>query len=77
MTLIDDRVKAILHRSPPWKGFAFKVVENGFGIFLLVSLEEFAKFSHRQQEDLSAFMAGICNDIRGLMIPCYIQEWKQ
>lgn len=77
MTFIDERVKTILHRSPPWRGFAFKVVENEFGIFLLVSLDEFANYSHGQQEDLSAFMAGICNDIRGLMIPCYIKEWKQ
>lgn len=77
MTWIDDRVKQILHKAPPVRGFAFKVTETAEGIFLLVSLEEFAKYPQQQQEDLSAWMAGMCNEIRGLRVPCYIAEWKR
>lgn len=76
MKWITPRVQEILHQPAPWPGFAFKVIEADGGIFLMVKLEELAKFSQRQQEDISAWMAGMCNSIRQLTIPCYIQEWK-
>lgn len=77
MSWITQPVKEILHKAPPVRGFAFKVTEAETGIFLLVSLEEFAKYPQQQQEDLSAWMAGMCNEIRNLQIPCYIAEWKR
>lgn len=76
-TFITPQVQEILHSPAPWPGFAFKVVENPEGIYLLVSLDELAKFSQRQQEDISAWMAGMCNQIRQMQIPCYIQRWDR
>lgn len=74
---ITPQIQEILHQPPPHRGFAFKVVEGDMGIFLLVSLEEFAKFPQGQQEDFSEWLAGMCNSIRKLKVPCYIQEWKR
>jgi len=76
MIWITNEIKEILHQAPPWRGFRFKVTESAEGIFLLVKKDELSKFSGPQQEDLSAWMAGMCNKIRNLKVPCYIMEWK-
>jgi hypothetical protein len=76
MSFITPKVQRLIHQKPPHRGFAFKVTETDEGIFLLVKLEELANYSQGQQEDISAWMAGICNSIRTLRIPCYIMEWK-
>jgi hypothetical protein len=76
MSYITPKIQRILHQQPPHRGFAFKVSETAEGIFLLVKLEELAKFSQGQQEDISEWMARMCNSIRTLKVPCYIMEWK-
>ena len=77
MNYIGKEVQEILHRPTPVRGFAFKVTESPDGVFLLISLEELAKYSQPQQESISEWVAGVCNDIRKLHVPCYIQEWKR
>ena len=77
MSWITPQVQELLRTPPPWPGYRFKVVETDEGIFLLNNLEELAKYSQRQMEDISAWQAGMCNSIRQLKIPCYIQEWKR
>lgn len=57
---------------PPHRGFAFKVHENDYGIWLGVSLETFAKYSATQQEDLSIWIGSLCSSIRKKGVPCYI-----
>lgn len=72
---IDQRVRGILDTPPPWPGFTFKVVESPDGVFILVAVEELAKFSDSQQQDISYWLTSMCTRIRQLKVPCYIQEW--
>lgn len=74
---ITPQIQEILHRPAPWRGFAFKVVESADGVFILISMEELAKYSMRQQQDLQVWLAGMATDIRKLQVPCYIHEWKR
>lgn len=74
---INPQVQEILHRQPPHRGFAFKVVEGEEGIFILISVEILRNYSQGQQEDISAWVAGMVTDIRKMRVPCYIQEWKR
>jgi hypothetical protein len=72
--MTPETMEWILSQNPPHPGFGFKVRENQWGVWLVVALEEFAKFSGGQQEDLAAFIGGICNTLRQRNIPCYIHR---
>ena len=62
----------ILQQQPPHRGFGFRVAESEDGIWLVCSLEEFAKYSQTQQEDLAAWLGFLCNSIRQKGVPCFI-----
>ena len=74
MYMTKEIMDWLLAQQPPHPGFAFRVHENEFGIWLTVSLEEFAKFSQSRQEDLAMWMGFLCSSIRKRGVPCYIDR---
>lgn len=64
----------LLAQQPPHPGFGFRVKENEWGIWLIVSLEEFSKFPQAKQEDLATWMGFLCGSIRNRGVPCYIDR---
>lgn len=64
----------LLAQEPPHPGFPFGVHENEFGIWLTVSLEDFARYSQQQQEDLATWMGYLCSHVRQQGVACYIDR---
>lgn len=72
--MTDELMQWILAQQPPHPGFGFHVWENQDGIWLVCSLEEFAKYPQGQQEDLATWMGFLCNSIRQRGVPCFIER---
>ena len=64
----------LIDQKPPHPGFSFRVRENEWGIWLICSLEEFAKYPQSKMEDLAEWMGFLCNSIRKRGVPCYIDR---
>lgn len=72
MYMTRELMEWILSQQPPHRGFGFRVRDNADGVWLIVSLEEFAKYPQAQQEDLAVWMGFLCNSIRQRGVPCFI-----
>lgn len=72
MKTTADAIRFILEQEPPHRGFGFKLKENEWGLWIMVSLEELAKYSQSQQEDLATWLGWLVSSIRAQKIPCYI-----
>jgi len=72
MYLTKEVTSWLISQQSPHAGFGYGLRENPDGVWLVVSLEEFAKYSGPQQEDLAAWMGQLCNSLRQRGIPCYI-----
>lgn len=73
MRYLDEKnYRWLIEQRSPHRGFGYMLSESDDGVFLEVSLEEFAKYSGPQQEDLAVWMGHLCNSLRQRGIPCYI-----
>lgn len=72
MYVTRELMEWILSQKPPHPGFGFRLFENVDGVHLVCSLEEFAKYSGPQQEDLAVWLGFLCNSIRQHGVPCFI-----
>jgi len=68
----EDAVRFILEQEPPHRGFAFRLRENEWGLWIIVSLEELARYSQSQQEDIATWLGWLCSSVRQMKVPCYI-----
>ena len=74
MYMTRELMKWFLEQESPYPGFGFSLKENADGVWIIVSLEEFAKYSGPQQENLAVWVGGLCNHVRKQGIPCYIDR---
>jgi hypothetical protein len=77
MYLNNKQLKAIVSTRPPDPNFRWKLKENEWGVFIMVSKKELGKYSYPKQLEISEYLANMCNSIRQQQIPCYIAEWKE
>lgn len=74
MNLMTPQIWSILKASvPPHRGFMFQPIECDGYIGLRVFLDNFADFSRPQQEDLALWIGSLCQQVRDLGTPCYIE----
>jgi len=58
----------------PHKGFKFRPIEGDGCLLLVVSLENLADFSRTEQEDLAQWVGALCQRVRDMGAPCYIER---
>lgn len=72
MYMTNEIMQYIMSQQPPHQGFGFGVSESPDGIFITVALDEFAKYSESQQENLALWIGQIVSHIRSLGVPCFL-----
>lgn len=59
---------------PPHQGFMFMPKEGNGCLLLVVSLENLSNFSREQQEDLALWIGSLCQKVRNIGTPCFIER---
>jgi hypothetical protein len=73
MWMTQDAWTLLITSQPPHKGFKFQPVDEEDGLKLRVFLENLAEFPESQRQDLAVWIGSLCQKIRDMGIPCYIE----